>query len=90
MKKFILLIALTVGIISLAGCGGYEVGTTVEDGAWKVIGTHGQYDMLRDLKTGCVYLQASADFSLTPYIGEDGKVVGCGQQGIFVEDKYTK
>jgi predicted small secreted protein len=86
MKKLLLIGAVAIGAISLAGCG-YTVGSTVEDGAWKVIGEHGHYDMLRDLKTGCVYIESTDGYEITPYYGEDGKVVGCGQKN-FDEDKY--
>lgn len=78
MKRLLL---LAFAIPMLAACGaGYETNDYVEDGDFKAVGDVGTYDILRDVRTGCQYLQPhSTTASLTPYYDEDGKVKGCGE-----------
>ena len=85
MKKKALVLGVALSVLTLTGCGnGYEEGSTVENGAWRVIGEKGRYDVLRDTDTGCVYLQSNKSIDgITPYYDEDGEVMGCGDKEDF-------
>ena len=84
MKKKTLFLGVALSILTLVGCEGYETGDVVEGGAWRVVGDKGDYDVLRDTETGCLYLQSTyATTSVTPYYDEDGKVMGCGEEENF-------
>lgn len=80
MKRKLLTIfsgVLLIGV--LAGCEGYGTGDIVENGDYKVMGNKGNYDVLQDLKTGCLYLEPHSDYGLTPYYDKNGEVKGCGE-----------
>lgn len=78
MKK-LLLVGLTA--VLLVGCGNYDSGHSVNNSLVDVGNLGEGYDLLRDTNTGCVYIKEFNGHAhpLTPYYGEDGKVVGCGQ-----------
>ena len=81
MKKIALSTVLLTSLLALTGCGGYETGTVKEDGAWLVVGDRGGYDVLKDIETGCLYLQNHHDRSgIVPYFDEHGEVMGCGEE----------
>jgi hypothetical protein len=82
MKKLLIIGVASLSLLGLAGCDGYETGTIV-DGTFKAVGDVGSYDILRDVETGCTYLQShTSSTGITPYFGEDGEVIGCGQKNI--------
>lgn len=86
MKKVLLTSILLLTL--LTGCEGYETGETTHGGAWKVIGQHGDFDLVRDTNTGCVYLQSVYNIeNLTPYYNAKGEVEGCGDKR-NLEDIY--
>lgn len=88
MKKISLATLILISTLTLTACNGYETGSTVEDGAWIVVGNKGSYDVLKDAKTGCLYLQSFNDRSgITPYFDENGKVMGCGEKD-YEQPKY--
>lgn len=80
MKK-VLIVLLLIIVLFLTGCEGYEQGEVVHS-RFKVIGDIEDYDVLRDVKTGCVYLESEYDYTLTPLYDENGKVEGCGEKNI--------
>lgn len=87
MKKLALIGITAVALLS--GCG-YETGEVVQNGRFIDVGDLGDgYDLLRDKETGCVYIQehSAHAYPLTPYYGEDGEVVGCGETD-FDKSKY--
>lgn len=81
MKKMLLVLGLS--LLALIACND-ETGNLVNDDDTLVdIGNLSNgYDLIRDTNTGCVYIRENANNAdsqpLTPYYGEDGKVVGCG------------
>lgn len=86
MKKFLLLTVGVVGLIGvLAGCsdkgGGEEVGN-IRNGHFLVTDKNDSYYTERDISTGCTYMEARDDWSITPLYGKDGKVTGCGDTNI--------
>ena len=85
MKKKTLALGVALSVLTLAGCSGaYEEGNTVEDGAWRVVGEKGRYDILRDTDTGCMYLQSKRSINgITPYYDEDGEIMGCGEEEVL-------
>lgn len=87
IKNFGMIMGLVIGITALAGCSPYEEGEIVGDGNFKVMGTMGSYDVLRDTNTGCYYLEPMNERSLSPLYDEDGKVKGCGDDSIS-DKKY--
>lgn len=78
-KKIIAVFSGALLVVTLAGCSGYDTGDTVMGGNYKVVGDKGYYDVLRDVKTGCYYLESHTSSGLTPYYDKDGKVKGCGE-----------
>ena len=88
MNKKLLILGLASALtLGLAGCSsGYETGEDV-DGNFKAIGDMGDFDLLRDKATGCVYIQSHHDSAeMSPYIGRDGKVMGCGDSSFSVSE----
>lgn len=78
MKK--LTLVAVVAALTLVGCGGYESGTRVQDGQFEVVKDVGRYDLLRDIDTGCMYIESHrSDGGIAPYYDKDGKVAGCGK-----------
>lgn len=89
MKKLLLIGGLTA--ILLTGCSGNaETGTQVNSNLVDVGDLGDGYDLMRDTKTGCVYIQEFLGHShpLTPYYNEEGKVEGCGQKDLD-KSKYN-
>ena len=86
MKKALIIGMTSLTLLGLAGCsGGYETGDEV-DSNFKAIGDIGDYDLLRDKETGCVYMQEHYDgVQMTPYYGRDGKVMGCGDSNFSID-----
>lgn len=79
MKKAVIVMLLAFGV--LAGCeGGHSDGYVTEDGRFKAVGDAGSYDLMRDLETGCLYMEAHTDRGMDPLYDKDGKVAGCGQE----------
>ncbi|QIW89785.1 putative signal peptide-containing lipoprotein [Bacillus phage Izhevsk] len=92
MKKT--LIATLIGLTALTlGACGYETGSTVYNGKFKVLGTIGtgeEYSLLRDVDTGCIYIERTSSYpSISAFFDENGKVAGCGQTD-FDTKKYDK
>lgn len=82
MKKLLLVLGLSV--LALIGCNN-ETGEVLNSGLVDIGDLGSGYDLIRDSETGCVYIyQSNSSYStpLTPYYGEDGKVVGCGEKDL--------
>lgn len=84
MKKTIIAIFTLTSL--LAGCShNNETGEYVNEQIVDIGNLGGYYDLVRDINTGCVYIyERGASYSrpLTPYYGEDGEVVGCGEKDL--------
>ena len=81
MKKLLLVAGLSV--LVLVGCN-METGDTLRGDSILVdVGDLSNgYDLVRDTNTGCIYINNSNDYALIPYYGEDGKVMGCGEENL--------
>lgn len=81
MKKLSLLLGLS--ILALVGCN-QETGRGLRGDSTLVdIGDLSSgYDLIRDTNTGCVYINNTNDYALTPYYDEDGEVMGCGEENL--------
>lgn len=81
MKKAIkLLTVASMSLLLLTACDGFSDGSIVKGGGFKAVGDKGDYyDILKDLETGCLYLESHYQTGLMPYYGEDGEVQGCGE-----------
>ncbi|UGO51331.1 casein kinase-like protein 1 [Bacillus phage vB_BanS_Skywalker] len=94
MKKTLLVTLIGLTALTLGACG-YEQGSTVYGGKFKVIGeigagSDGQYALLRDVDTGCIYIERTSSYpSISAFYDENGKVAGCGQTD-FDTKKYDK
>jgi hypothetical protein len=77
-KKLIAVAVVSLGL--LAGCSGYETGDTIgEDNRFKVVGDIGNYDVLKDVETGCLYTESHHESTgLSPLFNKKGEVSGCG------------
>ena len=89
MKKILTYSAIVLGLLTLTGCsdgGGYATGKVVGNGAWRVVGDKGNFDILRDTETGCLYLQSHySNKNITPYYDENGDIMGCGEEDSSVK-----
>lgn len=89
MKKALVIGLASLTLLGLAGCEGDNVGD-IRYGQFKKVGNIGGdgngYHVLRDIETGCTYLEAKGDYSFAPYYGENGEVKGCGKKN--VKEKY--
>ncbi|AGI11891.1 hypothetical protein X915_gp121 [Bacillus phage vB_BanS-Tsamsa] len=90
MKKTLLVTLIGLTALTLGACG-YEQGSTVYGGKFKVIGdVGGNYALLRDVDTGCIYIERTSSYpSISAFFDENGKVAGCGQTD-FDTKKYDK
>uniref|UniRef100_A0AB39C7C3 Lipoprotein n=1 Tax=Bacillus phage KoopaTroopa TaxID=3234046 RepID=A0AB39C7C3_9CAUD len=90
MKKTLLAGLIGLTALTLGACG-YEQGSTVYGGKFKVIGdVGGNYALLRDVDTGCIYIERTSSYpSISAFFDENGKVAGCGQTD-FDTKKYAK
>lgn len=79
MKKLLMGIGLLTISLTLVACGGYETGDYVKNDEFKVVGNVGDHDLLKDLKTGCLYIEPQNDIGMSPYYDENGKIQGCGE-----------
>lgn len=80
MKKVLLLACLLIMALTLVACDdGYQTGDYVGDGDFIVVGNLGEQDVLKDVETGCEYLQPNDSYALSPYLNEKGEVIGCGE-----------
>lgn len=88
MKKLVLAGLIGLTALTLGACG-YEQGSTVY-GKFKVIGdVGGNYALLRDVDTGCIYIETSSYPSISAFFDEEGKVAGCGQKDFDVKKYET-
>ena len=85
------LFMLTLVVFILSACSNISTGDEIgEKGNLVDIGDFGPgMDLIRDKDTGCVYIyrESGHQFSVSAYYGEDGKVVGCGEEQ-FDKSKY--
>lgn len=83
MKKLLAISAIT--IMALAGCtNNVEETNKSRNSIFTVVEKASDYDyIVKDTTTGCYYIQSLASYGYyvyTPYVGEDSKVIGCGQK----------
>lgn len=91
MKK--LLIISIMSTLMLVGCSEIESGNSTNkqdsmnrdrDTIFEVVEKIGRWEyVVKDNKTGCYYIQSVGGqdtYTYSPYLGEDGKVMGCGQK----------
>lgn len=92
MKKIALVGIIGLTALTLGACG-YEQGSTVYNGKFRVVGKIGagdEYTLLRDVDTGCTYIERTSSYpSISAFFDENGKVAGCGQKD-FDTKKYDK
>mgnify|MGYP003576106687 CR=1 FL=1 len=81
MKRLSIGVIAILTVLTLGAYSGYETGSYVQNGQFEVIGNHGRYDILRDVETGCQYLEPMTDRGLTPFYDKDGEVKGCTEVG---------
>lgn len=82
MKKLLIISAMS--ILALVGCDDRENINRDMNTIFTVVEEIGSYEyVVKDTRTGCFYIQSSTYtgyFTYSPYLGEDGKVMGCGQK----------
>lgn len=84
MKKIILLLFLSS---LLAACG--TSAAEEKEELFDTIDTISGIDIVRDVRTGCIYYYYVAGYqaAFSPYYDEEGQVAGCGEEQLD-QNKY--